>query len=281
MKTQIYRLGIWITKKNPCLKPIMEKFNKLFLSDYFQKPPEFSGWGMTTQHTSAWNDEYSCDTFCQTCVDLEMFDFTPSVGFTKESIEEHKWRHYFISFSVLYAIKFAQIKNFNFVECGVGDGVSALFALTEISNKLKNNFKMHLYDGWTSMNKNYLLDSESDNEGRYYDLSIDRTKHNLIKFEQNTIFHQGSIPDTFTRSSPPPESIVYLHIDLNSSEPTLAALDFFFPKLVHGGIIIFDDYGWDGYPETKLVIDKFFSDKRGILLKSPTGQAIYFHNCIS
>ena len=54
-------------------------------------------------------------------------------------------------------------------------------------------------------------------------------------------FNKLFLSDYFQK---PPESIIYLHIDLNSSELTLAALDFFFPKLVHGGIIIFDDYGW-------------------------------------
>lgn len=276
MKIQIYNFGIHIAEKIPVLKPLIQKFNKYFLLNYFQKPPNFSGWGLITQHANAWDDEFSCDIFRKACIDLEKFDFTPSSDLTKASVTELRWRHYFISFSTLYAINFAQTKNYNFVECGVGDGISAFFTLSEISNKLKTNFKMHLYDGWTSMDKNHLLDSESHSLGKYYDLSIDRTKHNLKEFNQNIIFHQGIIPETFDQSSTP-ESIVYLHIDLNSSGPTLAALNFFFSKLVDGGIIIFDDYGWDGYSETKHVIDKFFSDKLGTLLKSPTGQAIYFH----
>ena len=74
-----------------------------------------------------------------------------------------------------------------------------------------------------------------------------------------------------------PHSIVYLHIDLNSAKPTLAALNFFYPRLVKGGVILFDDYGWREYKDTKKVVDEFFSSKPGILLKLATGQAIYYH----
>ena len=41
-------------------------------------------------------------------------------------------------------------------------------------------------------------------------------------------------------------------------------------------IIVFDDYGNTGYPDTKIEIDEFFKNKPGVLMKSPTGQAIYY-----
>jgi len=276
MKTQIADLGIYITKKIPVLKPILKSLNEGVFHHYFQKsyPIKFSGWGMTTQHANAWDDEFNCDIFRQSCIDLEQFEWTPSTLVSKKILKFMYWRHYIISFSVLYAIRSAQTKNYNFVECGVGDGASAFFSLNEITDKLKNNFTMHLYDAWQPMKKEYLLESESKTAGKYHDLSIERTKSNLKKFEKNIVYHQGNMPETFNGS---PESIVYLHIDLNSAKPTLSALNFFYPKLVNGGIIIFDDYGQVGYSDTKDVVDKFFSDKQGILFKSPTSQAIYFH----
>ena len=84
----------------------------------------------------------------------------------------------------------------------------------------------------------------------------------------------GSYPKLQSPESP--ISIMYLHIDLNSSGPTLDALEFFFPKLVPGGIIIFDDYAHSGYEDTKIVVDEFFKYKSGLLQKLPTGQAIYY-----
>ena len=281
MKRQIYQLGANTAKKIPILKPILKKFNTKFLYNYFEKPIpiKFSGWGMTTQHEHAWNDNFNCSTFRQTCLDLENFEFTPSTHLTKKSMDELKWRHYFISSSILYSIKFGETNdNLQFVECGVGDGISAFVALNEITCNLTSDFKMHLFDAWTSMKSEYLSDTKSPNIGKYFDLSLERTKSNLRKFEKNIIYHKGFVPETFNQLPESPKTISYLHIDLNSAKPTLDVLGFFYPKLVKGGIIIFDDYGWDGYPDTKNVIDEFFSKKKGILVKLPTGQAIYFHN---
>ena len=43
-----------------------------------------------------------------------------------------------------------------------------------------------------------------------------------------------------------------------------------------GGVIVFDDYGQDNYLETKETVDSFLSDKEGLLMAHPTGQALYF-----
>ena len=177
-------------------------------------------------------------------------------------------------------MKFTSCSKYNFVECGVGDGVTTFFSLREINNnnKIKENFSMHLYDSWSEMKKDNLLKEELSNVGKYFNLNIELTKSNLKEFEKKIIFHQGYIPESFSKVPNSPDEIVFLHIDLNSAIPTKATLDFFFPKITHGGIILFDDYGWEGYDETKQVIDKYFYNKSGMLLKLPTGQAIYFNN---
>ena len=140
------------------------------------------------------------------------------------------------------------------------------------------NYSMHLYDSWDDMRKEVLLESELSSMGRYKNLNIEITRKNLQEFSSRLVWHQGYVPDTFDKQPKSPESIMYLHIDLNSAKATTSTLNFFFPKLVTGGVMIFDDYGSMGHPDTKLVVDQFFSDKAGILMKSPTGQAIYFKN---
>src|SRR5574337_435981 len=131
---------------------------------------------------------------------------------------------------------------------------------------------MHLYDAWIEMRKKGLRESELSHVGRYAELSIDKTKRNLAEFQNSTVYHQGYIPESFTKSPESPAQIVYLHIDLNSAEPTLNTLDFFFPRLVRGGVILFDDYAWEGYEDTKDTVDAYFNDNPGIMMKLPTGQ---------
>ena len=120
-----------------------------------------------------------------------------------------------------------------------------------------------------------LLPSESHYEGRYKNLELDKTKENLLEFQDMVVFNQGYIPSSFNTNESP-DSIVYLSIDLNSAKPTLASLEYFFPKLLPGGIILFDDYGQIGYSDTRKTIDEFFHDKPGILMKLPTSQAIFY-----
>ena len=86
----------------------------------------------------------------------------------------------------------------------------------------------------------------------------------------------GFIPDSLGVPPLPPEQVVFLHIDLNAAMPTQAALDMFGPRMPRGGVVVFDDYGWVGYPETKEVVDAWAAGRNGTLLKSPTGQAIFF-----
>ena len=71
----------------------------------------------------------------------------------------------------------------------------------------------------------------------------------------------------------PSTKIAYLSLDMNGGLPELAALKFFYPKIVKGGIIYFDDYGWN-YPELRKVVDDFFSDKPETLLHFPSGNSI-------
>ena len=74
------------------------------------------------------------------------------------------------------------------------------------------------------------------------------------------------------------KNITWLCIYLNSSKPTLKTLKFFYKKLTKNGIILLDDYAGSGYPETKLVVDRFFFSKKSIVFPIPTGQAIIIKN---
>ena len=95
---------------------------------------------------------------------------------------------------------------------------------------------------------------KNDNLRFKYDyLNIDITKKNFV----DLIFNKGLIPSVFQKAENPTQ-INWLHIDLNSSEATQSSLEFFFDKLVSGGVILFDDYG---FRDTRKTVDKFFKIK--------------------
>ena len=72
------------------------------------------------------------------------------------------------------------------------------------------------------------------------------------------------------------DKIKLCHIDVNTYESTKEVFEYVDKRLVKGGVIVFDDYGNTGYPDTKIEIDEFFKNKPGALMQSPTGQAIYY-----
>ena len=60
------------------------------------------------------------------------------------------------------------------------------------------------------------------------------------------------------------KKLSWAHIDLNSSYPTKKTLMFIYPLVEKNGIILFDDYGFDGYQDTRKVIDDFIFRKISI-----------------
>ena len=271
----IISFGTKIYRKYPSTQKFLGFLYRTFLTK-----PTFVGWGMKTNSQLPWIDEYQGKEFRKVAKEIkEKFIFNEKLGIYPKNIDETLWRHWNLSFAINYALSFVKSDEFNLAECGVADGLSTLFVLKEMESKSKKikNYSMHLYDSWDDLRKEDLLESELSGVGRYKNLNIEITRKNLQEFSSHLIWHLGYVPDTFDKPPKSPESIMYLHIDLNSAKATTSALDFFFPKLVVG-VIIFDDYGIRGHSDTKLDVDRFFSDKGGILMKSPTGQAIYFKN---
>ena len=152
----------------------------------------------------------------------------------------------------------------NLAECGVCDGLTIYFAIKacEMSNIAKKAF---LYDSWETL---------ADDKLRFkYDyLNIDITKKDLDCFQEDLVFNKGLIPNIFKTARNPSE-VSWLHIDLNSTDATKSSLDFFYSKLISGGVILFDDYG--GFEGTRKVIDNFFDSKNGHFINYPTGQGVF------
>lgn len=183
-----------------------------------------------------------------------------------------KYRHYYVYISTLIAQK--NTKSKNYVECGVCDGLTIFFNAQLHKNQI--NKKIYLYDSWSKVrNKDFINDKEKNKADTYSYLDINHTKNNLKDFKKFLFFNKGYIPEVF-KISKNPKKISWLHIDLNASKPTLSALSFFYSKIEKNGVILIDDYADKDYLDTRKTVDKFFLDKKDILIQLPTGQAIIF-----
>lgn len=236
----------------------------------------FEGWGMTTETLPPWfspGDDVARD-FLKVHEALvrevvagrfriAQYD---KVKDKKALLRGFMWRHYVVFWSARYA---QAATGRNIAECGVCDGLTVYYAMSAFNK----DCKAYLYDSWDAMLEKHLLDTEHKHLGDYDYLNIEDTKKNLAGF--NTEFIKGYIPDSF-QGREKPTDVVWLHIDLNASLPTLDSLKYFYDQMPSGAVILFDDYGGQAYTDTKKVVDTFFADKKGVLLPFPTGQAIFF-----
>ena len=101
-------------------------------------------------------------------------------------------------------------------------------------------------------------------------------KNNLIQFSGKYSLIQGWIPKAFEQVKS--EKVRFLHLDLDLYEPTFSSLEFFFPLIETGGIIVCDDYGFDSCPGARQAIDEFFAVAKHEVIELPTGQCFVIKN---
>ena len=164
----VISFGTKIYRKYPSTQKILGLVYRIFSTK-----PTFVGWGMQTNSQTPWIDEYQGKEFRKAAKEIkEKFVFNEKLGIYPKNIDEALWRHWNLSFAINYTLSFVKSDEFNLVECGVADGLSALFVLKEMESKSKN-YSMHLYDSWDDMRKEVLLESELSSMGRYKNLNIE------------------------------------------------------------------------------------------------------------
>jgi O-methyltransferase len=95
---------------------------------------------------------------------------------------------------------------------------------------------------------------------------------NLAEFPFVEIY-PGWIPTRFVEASA--RSFFFVHIDVDLYQPTLDALSFFYPRLVSGGMMLFDDYGFLTCPGARQAVDQFLAEKPELLVRLSSGQAFF------
>jgi O-methyltransferase len=73
--------------------------------------------------------------------------------------------------------------------------------------------------------------------------SLEHVKESLRAFPRIEFF-PGWIPGSFPHE--PAARYRFIHLDVDVHQPTRDSLEYFYPKVVPGGIIVCDDYGWPG-----------------------------------
>ena len=170
-------------------------------------------------------------------------------------------RHYSLQELVCHVMQQRLIGDF--VECGVWKGHSAYIISSILS---KNGFKgdFHIFDSFEKglskkiekdkNLKNELTEQQVQEESRMFSSTQEEVSACLSRFKFVHLY-KGWIPSRFNEVED--RQFAFIHIDVDLYEPILESLNFFFPKLIKGGVIVLDDYGITQFPGAKKAVDEF------------------------
>jgi len=173
---------------------------------------------------------------------------------------------------VFWAASMAKNLDGDFVECGVNRGGYSRGIIHYIDFE-KTNKKFYLLDTFCGLPGKYILPEEKE-MGRKpggYKECYEIVKQTFKNFHNVEII-RGAIPDILPLVKA--ERVAYLSLDMNSAIPEIAAAEYFWEKMVKGGIVLLDDYSYSGYLPQKNAFDKFAKSRKVEILQLPTGQGI-------
>ncbi len=85
-------------------------------------------------------------------------------------------------------------------------------------------------------------------------------------------YHQGWIPKVL--STLPERTYAFVHLDLDLHDPIRGAVEYFFPRLERGGVIVLDDYGSLAWPGAMKGVDDAAAALGQSLIPLSSGQAL-------
>jgi O-methyltransferase len=135
--------------------------------------------------------------------------------------------------------------------------------------------RYHLFDTFAGIPDSGLTERERGEgyAGRLTDTSVELVEQRLSPWRDDLVFHAGDVFETIPEAET--GELALVHMDLNASAPTRLALEYSYPRLVPGGTIVFDDYGWNPVSyEQRDVIDEFCRQLPENVIALPSGQAL-------
>ncbi|QDU23429.1 TylF/MycF/NovP-related O-methyltransferase [Urbifossiella limnaea] len=167
----------------------------------------------------------------------------------------------------------------DFVECGVFKGDMAYTVARCVSfEKLPKTF--HLYDSFEGYSPKYTSADDFRFNPNFLDMAnaayriprLYETVRDRFAGYPNVTVVRGFVPDALDMTAH--QKIAFLHIDLNSPRAEVACLETLFDRVVPGGVVLLDDYGWIDFVAQKEAEDEFFGRRGYQVLELPTGQGM-------
>jgi O-methyltransferase len=182
--------------------------------------------------------------------------------------ENVQWRAHVVTWAAQNGLRL----DGDFVECGVNKGGMAT-VIHEYTQLHQTSRKFWLLDTYNGLVERQLTEGEKRRGVAHWDYEecFDLVSRRFELFP-NVILVRGEVPGTLPQVTA--DRVAYLGIDMNCTEPEIAAAIFFWDKMSSGAMMVLDDYGWSDHMEQKLAFDKFAHERAVEILSLPTGQGL-------
>lgn len=174
------------------------------------------------------------------------------------------------------------------VECGCWKGLSSYLMCNYIKlhDKSFDGKDFYVVDSFEGLSnpsdKDVITENLIDNHGERkgaafkskgaYSAQLENIKRVLSDFPRVS-YYKGWIPETLVDL--PMIGYKFVHIDLDLYEPIIGSLEYFYPKLVKGGVVVCDDYGSLYWPGAKKAVEEFAKNHNLQFISLSSGQAIF------
>jgi len=187
-------------------------------------------------------------------------------------IDDNRW----IVHVALWAATQAARLPGDFVECGVDTGMFSMAICDWLDfNQVDKDF--WLFDTYRGIPDEQMTEAERNGIAGWhnresYEECFEQAKTNFLPWPRCRLV-RGMVPETLA-AFPADRRVAYLSIDMNIVAPEMAAIEFFWDRMVLGGMILLDDYGWATHRPQREAFDAFARAHGTMILNVPTGQGI-------
>jgi hypothetical protein len=166
------------------------------------------------------------------------------------------------AYTIYSVAKTRSILEGDMAEVGVYQGGSA-----KIICEAKGNRRLYLFDTFEGLPNVSEVDAVFEDIKFFKEKKMNETSYETVKkylSNYNNIYiYKGKFPDT---SDPIKNSVFsFVHLDVDIYESTINCLNFFFPRLVSGGIIISHDYATS--QGVRKAFDDFFNNNKHLVIE--------------
>ncbi|HEX8242404.1 MAG TPA: TylF/MycF/NovP-related O-methyltransferase [Longimicrobium sp.] len=219
----------------------------------------FEGDGLGTDHFSPFVDDAEF---------TALYESMKREWFVDADVGDVRWRMWLLTRCARQCSGLAG----SFAEFGVYRAGCAFMILA--TRSIAPGQRFFLFDTFQGIPAQRLLPAESEHgfAGRWADTSAEYVRERLAPWRDALHLVPGDVFETLPRTETGP--IAFSHVDLNAAAPTLAVLEYLYPRLVKGAMLVFDDYGFGGYEEQRRVVDEFFASRPEQVLATPAGPAL-------